>query len=107
VRLLFLEPPLSPTALTIPALLLAALVVPPSERCIVLIALVEATAPTATSSYSGAREEATAPIVGVILKAGMEAAATTAPSSFKVQEICTYIFTTRWIVDCGGVYLSD
>jgi hypothetical protein len=32
--------------------------------------------------------------------------APTAPSSIKVQEICTYIFTTRWIVDCDGVYLA-
>jgi hypothetical protein len=38
---------------------------------------------------------------GIILKAGEETAAPTAPSSIKVCEICTYIFTTRyglWIV---------
>jgi hypothetical protein len=44
--------------------------------------------------------------VDVILKAGEEDAALTSPSSIKVREICTYIFTTRWIVDCGGVYLA-
>jgi hypothetical protein len=35
------------------------------------------------------------------LKAEEEAAAPTTPSPIKVREICTYIFTTRWIVDCG------
>jgi hypothetical protein len=56
------------------------------------------------------REESTAPTapptVGIILKAREEAAAPTTPSSVKVRQICTYIFITQWIVDCGGLYLA-
>jgi hypothetical protein len=76
-----MEPALPLAALAISALQLAAVVIPAPEHRIVLITQAEAITPTITPSYSGAGEESATP---------------TALSSIKVQEICTYIFTTQY-----------
>jgi hypothetical protein len=67
---------------------LDAIIVRAPEHCIIIVTQAVVVAPTAASSYLGAREESAAAtaihIAGIVLKAGEEATTPTAPLSITV-----------------------